>query len=259
MPWARRLRRLGRNRSRHRVRDFRAIEVGKTRLRIAADGRSAIVQVQTDPPTAVRDRLWEDEIARVDRRRSQHGRHRDLPPHRPLERPDAEHDLPLPTHRDRRPGEGLPNPAADHLHHDAEQAAAPGGDIASARRSSPSVRSGATPTGRANAVDGNLSTEWASAGDGDRAFITIDLGRKRNITGVSFRTREMSNGSAITRTFAVVVDGGKRYGPFPAGNRLNPRTAAVTFTGRRLRFDVVTSTGGNTGAAEIQVFSRRRQ
>ena len=34
-----------------RVRDFRAIEVGKTRLQIAADGRSAVVQVQTDPPT----------------------------------------------------------------------------------------------------------------------------------------------------------------------------------------------------------------
>jgi hypothetical protein len=69
----------------------------------------------------------------------------------------------------------------------------------------------------------------------------------------------MSNGSAITRTFAVVVNGDKRYGPFPAGNRLNPQTAAVNFTGRRLRFQVVKSTGGNTGAAEIQVFSRRRQ
>jgi hypothetical protein len=107
----------------------------------------------------------------------------------------------------------------------------------------------------ANAVDGNLSTEWSSAGDGDRAFITVDLGKATVVTGVAFLTREMSDGSAITRTFAVVVDGDKRYGPFPAGNRLNPRTAAVSFTGRRLRFEVVKSTGGNTGAAEIQVFS----
>jgi hypothetical protein len=30
----------------------------------------------------------------------------------------------------------------------------------------------------------------------------------------------------------------------------------VSFTGRFLRFEVVQSTGGNTGAAEIEVFSR---
>jgi hypothetical protein len=110
--------------------------------------------------------------------------------------------------------------------------------------------------GAANAVDGNLSTEWASAGDGDRAFITIDLGRPRKITGVAFITRAMSDGSAITRDFAVVVDGRRRYGPFPAGNRVDPHIASVSFTGRRLRFEVVQSTGGNTGAAEIEVFSR---
>ena len=114
--------------------------------------------------------------------------------------------------------------AADHLHDTPSTAGRHAGDIASARRSSPSARSGADAYRAANAVDGNLSTEWASAGDGDRAFITIDLGQRRHITGVAFRTREMSDGSSITRTFAVVVDGGKRYGPFPAGNRLDPRT-----------------------------------
>jgi hypothetical protein len=66
----------------------------------------------------------------------------------------------------------------------------------------------------------------------------------------------MSDGSAITRTFAVVVDGRRRYGPFPAGNVVDQRIARVSFTGRRLRFDVVTSSGGNTGAAEIEVFAR---
>jgi hypothetical protein len=108
----------------------------------------------------------------------------------------------------------------------------------------------------ANAFDGNLSTEWASAGDGNRAFVTIELGNPTAVDGVSFRTREMSDGSSITHTFAVVVDGGRRYGPFPAGNHLDPRTAAVSFTARTLRFEVVSSSGGNTGAAEIEVFSR---
>jgi F5/8 type C domain len=111
--------------------------------------------------------------------------------------------------------------------------------------------------GAANAVDGNLSTEWASAGDGDRAFITIDLGRQRKVTGISFITRSMADGSAITRTFAVVVDGHKRYGPFHAVIAGDAHVVPVSFTGRLLRFDVVQSTGGNTGAAEIEVFSRR--
>ena len=52
------------------------------------------------------------------------------------------------------------------------------------------------------------------------------------------------------------MDGRRRYGPFPAGNRVDPHIASVSFTGRRLRFEVVQSTGGNTGAAEIEVFSR---
>ena len=118
-------------------------------------------------------------------------------------------------------------------------------------------RNSTNPSGSpmSNAVDGNPATEWSSAGDGNHAFITIDLGAERKVTGVAFLTREMSDGSAITRTFAVVADGGKRYGPFPAGTRLDPRVAKVSFTGRRLRFEVVTSTGGNTGAAEVEVFS----
>lgn len=109
--------------------------------------------------------------------------------------------------------------------------------------------------GSTNAIDGDLSSEWSSAGDGNRAFLTIDLGRKVDVAGVAFRTREMSDGSAITRSFAVVVDGKRRYGPFPAGDRAYPRTASVSFSGRRLRFEVVASTGGNTGAAEIAVFA----
>jgi hypothetical protein len=104
-----------------------------------------------------------------------------------------------------------------------------------------------------NAIDGDVTSEWSSAGDGNKAFLTIDLGRPTAVAGVSFRTREMSDGSAITRTFAVVVDETRRFGPFPAGDRIDPRTARVAFTGRRLRFEVVSSTGGNTGAAEIEV------
>ncbi len=102
----------------------------------------------------------------------------------------------------------------------------------------------------ANAVDGSPATEWSSRGDGDDAFITIDLGAATDVGSVAFRTRSMGDGSAFTETFTVTVDGGEPLGPFPAGD--DP--VAVAFTGQVLRFDVDVSTGGNTGAVEIEVY-----
>lgn len=101
-----------------------------------------------------------------------------------------------------------------------------------------------------NAIDGDLGTEWSSRGDGDDAFITIDLGTVREVAAVAFRTREMSDGTAITRTFTVTVDGGEPLGPFEAG----AEPIDVTFEGREIRFDVAESTGGNTGAVEVEVY-----
>lgn len=103
-----------------------------------------------------------------------------------------------------------------------------------------------------NAFDGDLGTEWSSRGDGDDAFVTVDLGEEFDVTAVAFRTRQMSDGSAITRTFTVTVDDGETFGPFAAG----PDTIDVAFRGRVLRFDVVESTGGNTGAVEVEVYER---
>ena len=51
----------------------------------------------------------------------------------------------------------------------------------------------------ANAVDGDLSTEWSSNGDGDDAFITLDLGAVVDVTAVAFRTRQMSDGTRSQR------------------------------------------------------------
>lgn len=104
-----------------------------------------------------------------------------------------------------------------------------------------------------NAIDGDPSTEWATSGGGDDAFITIDLGAERQIAGVEFLTRSMADGTAITEEFTVTIDG-EAYGPFPAGNLSRPQTAAIDATGRMIRFDVTSSTGGNTGAVEIRVY-----
>lgn len=101
-----------------------------------------------------------------------------------------------------------------------------------------------------NAIDGDLTTEWSSAGDGDDAFIVIDLGRSADIVAVAFRTRSMSDGSAVTENYTVTIDGTGTLGPFETG----PEPAEVDATGRRVRFDVESSTGGNTGAVEVEVY-----
>lgn len=101
-----------------------------------------------------------------------------------------------------------------------------------------------------NAVDGDVATEWSSRGDGDEAFITIDLGEPVDVTAVGFRTRSMGDGSATTDTFTVEV-GGSAYGPFSAG----ATPSEVAFRGQVITFRVESSTGGNTGAVEVEVFS----
>ncbi|MEX1209102.1 MAG: discoidin domain-containing protein [Acidimicrobiia bacterium] len=103
--------------------------------------------------------------------------------------------------------------------------------------------------GAVNAIDGDPATEWSTAGDGDDGYLVIDLGRAVDVVAVGFHTRSMSDGTATTEAFTVTVDGDDIYGPFPVGR------SDVSFTGQIIRFDVTTSTGGNTGAAEIEVFA----
>jgi hypothetical protein len=106
-----------------------------------------------------------------------------------------------------------------------------------------------------NAIDGDLTTEWATQGDGDGGFITIDLGESQSIVGVEFWTRSMLNGTAITEMYTVSVDGGEPLGPFPAGNPVDPNFTSLDVSGAQFRFDVETSTGGNVGAIEVRLFA----
>lgn len=108
----------------------------------------------------------------------------------------------------------------------------------------------------ANAIDGLGTTEWSTAGDGDDAFIVVDLGARSAIGGVEFVTRAMADGTAITETYTVTVDGGEPLGPFPAATAAVPEVAEIDAEGQVVRFDVETSTGGNVGAVEIRVLAR---
>jgi hypothetical protein len=103
------------------------------------------------------------------------------------------------------------------------------------------------------ALDGDLATEWSTADDGDDASITVDLGRPVSVVGVALRSRSMSDGSSVVQSFTVTVDDGETFGPFEAGTTfvVNP----VEFTGQVLRVDADRTSGGNTGAAEIEVYA----
>ena len=103
-----------------------------------------------------------------------------------------------------------------------------------------------------NAIDGSLASEWSSQGDGNDAFIVIDLGTAADVTGFGFRTREMSDGTSITNRYTVTVDGDETLGPFEAGVGLS--VSQVEVTGQVFRFDLVDTTGGNTGAVEIEIY-----
>lgn len=106
--------------------------------------------------------------------------------------------------------------------------------------------------GAENAIDGDLATEWSSDGDGDDAFIEIDVGASVDAIGVAFQTRSMTDGSAIVETYTVTVDGGPSLGPFTATDVL--AVSDVSATGRVFRFDAASTTGGNTGAVEVAVY-----
>jgi hypothetical protein len=107
----------------------------------------------------------------------------------------------------------------------------------------------------ANAIDDDPATEWATKGDGDEGYLVVDLGAPRRVTGTEFITRSMADGSSVTDSYTVAVDGGERQGPFPAGSRREPRTATLDVTGRVFRFDVEASSGGNVGALEVRILS----
>jgi hypothetical protein len=103
----------------------------------------------------------------------------------------------------------------------------------------------------ANAFDGDATTEWSSGGDGDDAWVEIDLGAPQAISEVIFRTRSMGDGTATTTTFTLTADGAA-FGPFPVDEEIDLSDVSAQV----LRFEVATSTGGNTGAIEIRVMGR---
>ncbi len=110
-----------------------------------------------------------------------------------------------------------------------------------------------------NAFDGMMATEWSSNGDGNDAWVELDFGQKRSLATFGFRSREMSDGTSIIQSVRLVFDGGETTaGPFMTPDP----TVRYTFdfeqpiSASTVRIEAVDTTGGNTGAREIEFFAQ---
>ena len=107
--------------------------------------------------------------------------------------------------------------------------------------------------GANNAIDGNPATQWSSNGDGDKAWIEIALAASTHVTRIGFWTRTMGSTAQI-QSFQIITDNGQTIGPFTLADANQLYTFNTDFTAKQLRFEVVKSSGGNTGAVEIEVY-----
>jgi quercetin dioxygenase-like cupin family protein len=113
-----------------------------------------------------------------------------------------------------------------------------------------------SPFGADNAIDGDPATEWSSDGDGDEAWIELELDRSYRVMALSVHTRTMGE-SAQVSSFSVLTDEGIELGPFELPGADRPYLFPVQVQARRLRFEVVASSGGNTGFVDLGVFVER--
>lgn len=105
-----------------------------------------------------------------------------------------------------------------------------------------------------NAFDGNPATEWSSNGDGDDAYFVVALDGTYQINTIEYQTRAMSDGTAITGSFTITTESGETFGPFVVDSTAEISSFDVDFTASEIRYDVESSTGGNTGIVDIALY-----
>lgn len=113
------------------------------------------------------------------------------------------------------------------------------------------------PFGASNAIDGDPGSEWSSQGEGNDAWIEVKLPDRIKITAIGFWTRTMGNTGQVSK-IRVLTGKGKLLGEFsiPSANEVY-RFQTETHTTDLVRFEVLKSSGGNTGAREIKVYGSK--
>lgn len=107
-----------------------------------------------------------------------------------------------------------------------------------------------------HAIDGDPTTEWSSDGDGDDAYLVVALPGPTAVASLGIWTRTMGSSAQIL-AFQVIVDGGRVLGPFEVADASGIHEFALDtpVETQTLRFEVVTSTGGNTGLVEFAAYA----
>lgn len=108
--------------------------------------------------------------------------------------------------------------------------------------------------GASKAIDEDPATEWSSDGDGDEAFLEIGFDQTYDIHTVTVQTRTMGDTAEITE-FRLIAADGTDLGVFELPGPNRPVAFDVDVSTDRLRFEVVSSSGGNTGLVELGVFA----
>lgn len=104
--------------------------------------------------------------------------------------------------------------------------------------------------GAANAFDGDSGTEWSSDGDGDDAFLEVAFDQAYDLHTVTVQTRSMGATAEIVE-FRLIAGDGTDLGTFQLPGPNRPYRYEVDVTTDRLRLEVISSTGGNTGLTEL--------
>ncbi len=108
--------------------------------------------------------------------------------------------------------------------------------------------------GAGSAIDDSPGTAWSSAGDGDQAFIEISLAGPARLRAIEVWTRSMTNNTAQIFSFTITTDADETIGPFDLADASQAYRFEIDTVASSLRFDVVSSNGGNTGLVEFAAF-----
>lgn len=108
--------------------------------------------------------------------------------------------------------------------------------------------------GANSAIDGSPGTAWSSNGDGDNAFIEIELPETSRLIAVEVWTRTMSNNTAQILSFTLTPDDGIVLGPFALDDAEQSYRFEIDVTTSSLLLDVISSNGGNTGLIEFAAY-----
>lgn len=110
--------------------------------------------------------------------------------------------------------------------------------------------------GANKAIDNNENSAWASNGDGDGAFVTVQLMRPGLVHAIAVWSREMSDGTSRVIDFTVTSNTGENF-RFTLPDAAQSYRFDTPFMQpvSTLRFDVDASTGGNVGLRDLDALA----